>query len=148
IGWAGRFVTGTNEFDESDPTRDNPDNETKMQTALGRIYGKLTLFDGMWEHLVSVSALDSERDNDPDGPFSSDTFGEDLRTYYPTTLVVDTPAVADAAHTLSLRVERDHETFKQKGEPSVFGDPNVEQDAVDYGYAGEYRVALWDSLFL
>src|SRR5690606_25762656 len=50
IGWAGRYVTGTNEFDDSDPTRDNTDNVTDMRTVLGRVYGKLALFDGAWEH--------------------------------------------------------------------------------------------------
>lgn len=148
LGWAGRYITATNEFDDSDPTLDNTENETDARTALGRVYGKLMLFDGAWEHILSQSILDSARDNDPDGPFSSDTYGQDLQTYYQTNLFFDTLDVAEAAHTVSFKVERSQETFEQKGEVSMFGDPNVEEDATDYGFVGEYRVTLWDSLFL
>src|SRR3546814_2539187 len=100
------------------------------------------LFDGAWEHILSQSILDSARDNDPDGPFSSDTYGQDLQTYYQTNLFFDTLDVAEAAHTVSFKVERSHETFEQKGEVSMFGDPNVEEDATDYGFVGEYRVKI------
>lgn len=148
IGWSGRYITANNEFDESDPTLDDTEQETDMRTALGRVYGKLTLLDGAWEHILSTSVLDSARDNDPDGPFSSDVYGQDLRTYYQSNLFFDTPELADAAHTVSLKVERDRQNYEQKGEASIFGDPNLERDSTDYGYAGEYRLALWDSLFL
>lgn len=148
IGWSGRYITANNEFDESDPTIDDPDLETDMRTALGRVYGKLTLLDGAWENILSQSILDSARDNDPDGPFSSDTYGQDLRTYYQSNLFFDTPEVAEAAHSFSVKIERDHQTYEQKGEASIFGDPNLERDSTDYGFAAEYRLAMWDSVFL
>src|SRR3546814_11726144 len=96
LAWACRYITATTDVADYCPTLDNTEKETDGRTASGRVYGKLMLFDGAWEHILSQSILDSARDNDPDGPFSSDTYGQDLQTYYQTNLFFDTLDVAEA----------------------------------------------------
>jgi vitamin B12 transporter len=145
---AGRFEDGTNEFDDSDPTSDNPFNENNFENWYGRAQGKLTLFDGMWEHILGTSVVDTYNDNEPDALFSTDTWGERFILDYQTNVFFETPSVANAEHTVSLYAEREYESYRQAGMPSVFGDPNFKEDETRYGYAGEYRVALWDRLFL
>jgi vitamin B12 transporter len=146
--FSGRIATGTNEFDDGDPTTNNPLLETDFFNFYGRGQGKLTLFDGTWEHILGSSVVDTTNDGEPGSLFSTDTYGHIFTTDYQTNLFFDTPSFADAEHTVSFLAERMYESYRQKGQVSVFGDPNFKADATNYGYAGEYRISLWDSLFL
>ncbi|MGH8579071.1 MAG: TonB-dependent receptor [Gammaproteobacteria bacterium] len=56
--------------------------------------------------------------------------------------------MADATHTLTFAFEREREEFVQRGIPSFFGDPNQDQDTTNIGYVGEYRLGVWDQVFL
>jgi vitamin B12 transporter len=146
--FSGRIATGTNEFDDGDPTTDNPLLETDFFNVYGRGQGTLTLFDGAWEHILGASIVDTANDGEPGSEFSTDTYGETFTADYQTNIFFDTPSFADAAHSFSFLAEREYESYRQQGQVSIFGDPNFETHATNYGYAGEYRVSLWDNLFL
>jgi vitamin B12 transporter len=145
---SGRFASGTNEFDDNDPTTDNPFTRTHFEDWHGRAQGKLILFDGVWEHIVGTSVVDTMNDNEPDALFSTDTWGHRFTLDYQTNVFFDTPAVANAEHSVSFLAEREYQSYRQAGMPSGFGDPNFKESEVRYGFGGEYRVNLWDSLFL
>ncbi|MEX1107635.1 MAG: TonB-dependent receptor [Dongiaceae bacterium] len=146
--FAGRIATGSNEFDNGDPTTDNALLQTDFFNAYGRGQGKLTLFDGAWEHIIGASVVDTANDGEPGSDFATDTYGETFTTDYQTNVFFDTPSFADAAHSFSFLAERQYVSYRQQGRVSIFGDPNFETHATNYGYAGEYRVSLWENLFL
>jgi len=146
--FSGRIATGSNEFDNGDPTSDNPMLQTDFFNFYGRGQGALTLFDGAWEHILGTSIVDTANDGEPGSDFATDTYGETFTTDYQTNVFFDTPSFADAAHTLSFLAERQYVSYRQQGRVSMFGDPNFETHATNYGYASEYRISLWDNLFL
>ena len=111
----------------------------------GLIKGTLTLFDGMWEHIARASRIDDETDFfDGDGNQTFTSRGEKDKLDYQTNLFLETPAFARAEHTLTFAVERERE---EQFTDSAFSGPNT-VDVVNYGYVGEYRVGLFDRLFL
>ena len=69
--------------------------------------------------------------------------GEKARFDYQTNVFFETPSVAEARHSLTFLAEREDESQVTR---SAFGGSDL--DITNYGYAGEYRVGLWDRLFL
>jgi len=147
----GRYVYSEFEFDSDGPdTRGgfniatDADDLNKSALFTGRLQGKLTLFEGMWDHIVGFSGLRSTRDNFDNGDKTSE-FNATRTIYdYQTNLFVETPEFADANHGLTFLFEQQNDT----GDRSGFG-PSVDFDTItNNGFAGEYRIGLWDRLFL
>ncbi|TVR99041.1 MAG: TonB-dependent receptor [Rhodospirillales bacterium] len=150
-----RYTRTWLEFDDFSGTRDLPgigtvfvpedaDNQSKRHLFYGRGQAKLILLDGMWENTAGFSYVRSESENFSDGTLISD-FNTDKRIFdYQANVNFTTDVVVPATHGLSAIVE--HEV--QDGDRFGFG-PRVSFDAItNVGFAGEYRLGLWDRLFL
>lgn len=121
---------------------DSDDTSDTLQ-HFGLASAKLKLFDGAWEHIARASFVHVDTDffdGNDNQTFSSN--GEKDKFDYQTNLFFSTPQFADAEHTLTFLAEREREDQRSGG--ATFN--NVE--IVNYGYAGEYRLGLWDRLFL
>ena len=119
------------------------DDTSDTQQHFGLASAKLKLFDGAWEHIARASFVHVDTDffdGNDNQTFSSN--GEKDKFDYQTNLFFSTPQFADAEHTLTFLAEREREDQRSGG--ASFN--NVE--IVNYGYAGEYRLGLWDRLFL
>jgi len=117
--------------------------ETLQTYGLAKV--KWTLLDGAWEHIARATYAKDESeffDGGGDNTFSS--HGKKTKFDYQTNILFATPKYAKAEHTVTLAVER--ETDEQFTDSAFSGPRTVE--VTNYGYVGEYRVALWDKLFL
>src|SRR5690606_23353781 len=123
---------------------DSGDRSSSTQ-KYGMASGKLKLLDGAWDHMLRA-AYSSDNTDFKDGAsvtnFVSD--GTRIKYDYLTNFTFATPDVANAGHTVSFAAEREKEEMYTW---SGFSGPNT-VSVVNYGYSGEYRVSLWDSLFL
>ena len=134
-GDADAVVVGATDSDDTSDTLQH----------FGLASAKLKLFDGAWEHIARASFVHVDTDffdGTDTQTFSSK--GEKDKFDYQTNLFFSTPQFADAEHTLTFLAERERED--QRSGSAAFGFNSIE--IVNYGYAGEYRVGLWDRLFL
>ncbi|MDX1483210.1 MAG: TonB-dependent receptor [Alphaproteobacteria bacterium] len=123
------------------------DGDTISETlqTYGLAKAKLTALGGAWEHVLRTAYAKDETeffDGAGDNTFSS--HGTKLKSDYQTNILFETPALAQARHTLVFAVEREKD---EQFTDSAFSGPRT-VSVVNYGYVGEYRVALWDQLFL
>lgn len=143
----GMLVDSNREDDALAPVINIVDSDDESETLqrYGLAKAKLTLFDGAWEHIARASHIDDDTDFF-DGP-GAKTFvsnGEKTKFDYQTNVFLSTPEIAEAEHTLIFAAERERE---EQFTDSAFAGPNT-VSIVNYGYVGEYRVGLWDRLFL
>lgn len=149
IRLTGRFVRSIVQTDPQPgvagviPTIDG-DNETEEQQRFGRVRVRYGLFDDAWEHILAAGINEQESNTLTNGAVTSTGDGERAKFEYQTNLFFDTPAVADASHTLTFLAEREDEAQITTNNFGGFTD----LDITNYGYVGEYRVGLWDRLFL
>lgn len=109
----------------------------------GRAQATYSLFDGAWEHALGMGVNTLARRSLEDGAITFESDGRKTKLDYQTTLRFDTPSLAGATHSLTLLAERENEAQTTR---SAFGGSDL--DLTHHGYAGEYRVGLWDRLFL
>ena len=151
LSFVARHTDAEKEFDPTPfpafvPEDGDRVSENKQTYAMAK--ARLDLFEGVWQHIVSVAFTDTDNKRISDGVEDSSTQGEKLKFSYQTNVFFDTPAFADASHTLTFAFENESEDFKQRGAPSFFGDPNQDQDFTNNSYIVEYRLGLWEQLFL
>lgn len=150
----GRYTKAKTEGDRQDfdfpatPTQGllvDSDDFTETEQIFGRAEARLLLFDGAWQQKFGAAATRADRRSVESGTTSEST-GTKGRLDYQSTFVFDTSTLADAAHSLTFYAEREHQDFRNRSE----GFPSADQyrDSTDYGYVGEYRLGLWDRLFL
>lgn len=156
LDFAGRYTDATTETDPQDfsfppgPTFGqviDGDNETDAERIYGRAQAKWVLFEGLWEHIVSAAITDTDNELFEEGTKTSRSEGQKLKYDYQTNVFLDTPVFANAHHTLTLAIEREEEEFKQRG-ATPDAPQNQDQEIDNTGYVAEYRVDLWDQLFL
>ncbi len=129
-------VPGTNILIPTDA-----DQEAETTNLSGRIQAKLTLFDGALEQVLGFAGLKTENDSLADGveTFFFDAWSTTVD--YQANLFLETPAFADATHAFTFLVEQNDES----GDNSFAGGlPTIRNT----GLVGEYRVGLWDRLFI
>ena len=141
----GRNVDSTTEFDSfvGGLGAVDANRQTESEQTYGRAGTKLTLFDGLWEHIGSVAysrEFDETFSNEAE---SSESDGRKKKFAYQTNLFFDTPEIAGAAHTATFAVERENESVESN---SAF--VNVDRDLKATSYIGEYRLDLFDRIFL
>lgn len=124
------------------------DNVTDSTQTYAQGRAKLDLLSGHWQHIFGISYTDTDNDNFSNGARSTSTEGEKFKLHYQTNVFFDTPAFADASHTLTFLVENEEEDFVQTGTATSFGDPNQQQEFTNTGFVAEYRVSLFEQLFL
>ena len=144
----GRFVTSTTDTDPQPAvagiirTADG-DRETETIQRTGRAQVKYGLLDGAWEHMAGAGFNEEKAESFTDDVLTFEADGKKARYDYQTNLFFDTATLAEAAHTLTFLAEREDESQVTR---SAFGSSDL--DITNYGYVGEYRVGLWDRLFL
>ena len=119
------------------------DTITTSDQAIGRIQAKATLLDGAWEQIVSLGHAQDDQDTFENGVRSFTANGDKTRLTTQTNLFFETPGFASATHGVTLMAEREYEAQETR---SLSGDSNL--DIVNHGFVGEYRLGLWDRLFL
>ena len=123
------------------------DDESETRERYGRLSAKVTLFEGAWEQIASATYIDVNSDFfDGSGTETFASDGEKDTFSYQSNLFFSTPDFAEANHGLTFVAEREREEQYTEGN-SIFSPPNAVQ-IVNYGYVGEYRVGLWERLFL
>ncbi|MGK9234403.1 TonB-dependent receptor [Inquilinus limosus] len=143
IGRYTRFRTDLDGFAGGLGAIDSRD-DVDGSTFLGRIQGRLKLLDGRWEHVVGLSYVDDSRDyRDGDDIVTSSYRGKTTRIDYQTNLSLDTEELLPAEHRLTFAV--DHEE-QQADSDSGFAD--FSRRIGSTGLVGQYRLGLFDSLFL
>jgi vitamin B12 transporter len=153
IDAVGRYVSGTSEFDPQDfsfpPTPTfgqiiDGDNEQSTDQFYGRLQGQYSLSGGRWQHRLGAALTDTDNDFFEDGARTSGNQGQKIKYDYQTDFTFETAA---ASHTLVFAAEREKEAFKQRG--ATPDDPSNQNQAItNKGYVAEYRLGLWDQLFL
>jgi vitamin B12 transporter len=113
------------------------------QQRTGRIQASYSLFDGAWTHQVGAGLNEEKADTRTNGAVTFEADGKKARYDYQTSVFFGTPDFEDARHTVSLQAEREDDSQVTR---SAFSSTDL--DLTNYGYAGEYRIALWDRLFL
>lgn len=147
IDVVGMLVDSNREDDALAPVINIVDSGDESETLqrYGLAKAKLTLFDGAWEHIARASHIDDDTDFfDGTGAKTFVSNGEKTKFDYQTNVFLSTPGIAEAEHTLIFAAERERE---EQFTDSAFAGPNT-VSIVNYGYVGEYRVGLWDRLFL
>lgn len=147
IDAVGLLVDSDRDDDASAPVVNiiDSDDESESLQRYGLASAKLTLFDGAWEHIGRASYIDTDTDFfDGTGTRIFTAEGEKAKVDYQTNIFLSTPELAEADHTLTFAAERERE---EQFTDSPFSEPNS-VDVVNYGYVGEYRVGLWNRLFL
>ncbi|HSR72285.1 MAG TPA: TonB-dependent receptor, partial [Kiloniellales bacterium] len=153
---SGRYMDTMNQFDPQDfdfpatPTNGlavDGDEVQETEQLFGRAQTTLDLLDGRWEHRLGAAYSGVEKIFTTDGARTSRNKGDKLKLDYQTSLRFETPEIADAAHTVILLVEQEREDFLNEGADP--GAPeNQKEDRHATGLVGEYRLDLWESLFL
>jgi len=119
------------------------DSETRAKRRAGRVQATYALLDGDWEHVLGAAVNDDQRDNYVAGARNSLFDGRKVRFDYQTSYRFDTSVGTDAEHTVVLMADYEEETVRSR---SAF--VNVNRDIEAEGYAAEYRIGLFDRLFL
>ena len=143
-----KYIDATNEFDNASlgPPMD-ADNKTDVDQFYGKSFVNVSTFNNKWKHKLAISLTDTRNEN-TDTFGKSRTEGEKLKWDYLSEINFETDMISNEKHKFLFSVEKESERFKQRGLVSPFGDPNQTQDITNYGYSGEYRINLWDRMFL
>ena len=128
------------------------DNRTESEQTYGKAEVKLSLFDGIWEHLGRVTYTREFDENFGNDIETSESDGQKTKYAYQTSLFFETPAfgdffetsgVTEAAHALTFAVEQENDSIVST---SAF--TNVDRELETTSYVGEYRLDLFERLFL
>ncbi len=86
--------------------------DAKSDQLFTRAQAKVTLLDGHWEQVAGIAYAQQNRDyRDLKPTVVTTTYeGERVHLDYRSSFMFDTPAIADAAHTVTLAVERDEDS--------------------------------------
>lgn len=152
-------IRGTRTFAETDPQDFNfgspmyglvvdGDNTHKVEQLFASTRATLSTFEDHWKHSVFFNYTDYETERFVNQFADSGDVGTREHFGYQTTLQFDTPSIANARHTLIGLIEQQNETYRNTG--PVFWDPSQipEQERTLRGHVAEYRLELFDSLFL
>lgn len=155
VNFNGRYTKVDAQLDRQDylfppsPTQGlviDSDNEYESEQLYGRAQARLRLFDGAWEQVIGTAYTRSDRENFEDGARTTASLGTKTKFDYQSTFSFATPSFAGADHVLTFYAEREEEYFRNRTEG--FPAANQNQETADHGFVGEYRLGLWDRLFL
>lgn len=109
----------------------------------GGLKAQYSLFDGAWVQTLGGAIHTDRTDTRTNRVETYHADGDKWRFHYQSDLSFDTPSIAGARHGLTFLAEREDESQFTKSNWST-----SDRDLTNYGYVGEYRIALWDSLHL
>ena len=148
FGLNARYIDSSNEFD--DGTFGAPvdaDNNSDVEQLFGTSFIRFSLLDNRWNQKLAMSLVDTRNDNE-DAFGKRRTEGEKLKFDYLSEATFNTKVFSGEEHKFLFSIEQEKERFKQRGQASLFGNPNQNQDIKNYGFTAEYRLGMWDKLFL
>jgi vitamin B12 transporter len=135
---SGQAVNATSEWDEIDyiftglPTDADRVTESDQNFLNGELSYKPVL--GRWAGTFAVYRMDSDNDNFADGMWSGSTAATTLEYRLRGNAFLG----AERNHRLGFAIEHEDVDFSQRGEASLYGDPNQDQSYDVNGYALEY----------
>jgi len=108
--------------------------------------GRLDLMDGAWRHTVGAAYTDSQRDRFSGGTLSSGSEGTRYKVDYQSDVTLTVPDGFAGGHGFTVLAEAEHERFRNV--QPFFAAADRQRSTTDYAIVGEYRVDLFDRLFL
>lgn len=136
--FSGQAIDATSEYDDIDyfvtglPTDADRVTESDQNFLTGELRYRPS--QGQWSGNFSVNRMDSDNDNFADGAWSSSTAATTLEYRLRGSAVFG----KDKNHSFGFAIEREDVDFSQRGEASIYGDPNQDQSYDINGYALEY----------
>lgn len=121
-------------------------NETLRRELYAKTEATLKLFDDRWIHKAFITGVDTKSSNYQDELLSSGNNGERLNYGYSSQFTFETPSFANARHTIIGLVEKETEKFRNTVPSNAAQAQEFERDIT--GYVAEYRLDLFESLFL
>lgn len=141
VGRTVRYRTDTDAYNTL-PQDDTDDLTTGTQTFL-RGEARYALADGRWRHKIGLASTEHDRDYRDGDRITSTYLGRRLKADYQTDYGFETGAIR---HDLSAGL--DHERENARTWSSWAPGSIVKHDYESTGFAGEYRLGLYDQLFL
>lgn len=145
--FVGMRVSSDLQNDQSAPVVNVIDGNSTSGTVqtYGLAKANLTTLGGAWQHILRATyARDKSEFFDGGGDNTFSSYGTKVKFDYQTNMLFETPDIAKAKHTVTFAIERERD--EQFTDSAFSGPRNVSVN--NTGYVGEYRVSLWDRLFL
>ncbi|MGE3332223.1 MAG: TonB-dependent receptor plug domain-containing protein [Rhodospirillaceae bacterium] len=121
------------------------DNSHRTKTAYGRIAGRFSLLEGMWDHTIAAAVTDVRKRNFDMKAFSFGAQGRRINLSYQTNLFIGEEG-DPLRHTMTGYIQYKDEDFENQ---SAFPGPqNQRKSTQDVGYVAEYRLAVANQLFV
>ncbi len=139
----GRTVRYRAEGDGYSTLPYDADQETRGTQTFLRGEARYAMADGRWHHKIGLASTEHDRDYRDTGSITSTYLGRRLKVDYQTDYGFETGA---ASHDLSFGVDYEREnarTWSSWAPGSI-----VKHDYESTGFAGEYRLGLYDQFFL
>jgi vitamin B12 transporter len=136
--FSGQVMDASNDYDEIDyfetglPTDADLVTEARQSFLTGEL--RFEPLESHWSGNFSINRMDSDNDNFSDGLWTGSTAAETLEFRLRGSAVFG----EDNNHRFGFALERQDVDFSQRGEATIFGDPNQDQSYDVNGYALEY----------
>lgn len=117
------------------------DTESQITQNYARLSANLGTFSGLINHQLGFALTDTNNKTYDEGSNTSSNLGEKMKLDYQASLFVDTDATE---HVLTLAHEREYDDYKQRYNYL----PNKNHEVQTVSYIAEYRLGLFDHLFL
>jgi vitamin B12 transporter len=140
LRFSGQVIDATSEYDDIDffvtglPVDADRVTESQQSFLTGEV--RYEPQQNPWSGSFSVNRMESDNDNISDGVWSSSTAAETLEFRLRGGVTLGRGESHN--HRISFAIEREDVDFHQRGEASIFGDPNQDQAYDVNGYALEY----------
>ncbi|MGB7453804.1 MAG: TonB-dependent receptor [Lysobacterales bacterium] len=138
LRFSGQWIDATSEYDDFDyfvtglPEDADRETESNQNFLTGELRYKP--LQNRWSGSFSVNRMDSDNDNFSDGLWTSSTAATTLDYRLRAGVVLDEAK----RHSLGFALEHQDIDFSQRGEATMYGDPNQDQSYDVNGYAAEY----------
>ena len=138
LRFSGQWIDATNEYDDIDyfVTGLPQDADRVTETNQNFLTAELRYdpLENPWTGSFSINRMDSDNDNYSDGLWTSSTGA----TTYDYRLRAGVALDEAKNHRLGFALEHEDVDFSQRGEASIYGDPNQDQSYDINAYAAEY----------
>jgi len=138
LRFSGQWIDATNEYDDIDffitGLPEDADRVTETNQSFLTAELRYAPRQNPWSGSFSVNRMDSDNDNFSDGEWTSST----AATTYDYRLRAGVALDEDKNHRLGFALEHEDVDFSQRGEASIYGDPNQDQSYDVNAYAAEY----------
>ena len=138
LRFSGQWINATSEYDDIDyvltglPQDADRESETTQNFLTGEL--RYESRQSPWTGSFSVNRMDSDNDNLSDGMWTGSTAATTLEYR----LRAGVPLDEEHNHRLGFALEHQDTDFSQRGEATIYGDPNQDQSYDINAYAIEY----------